>query len=220
MTARPGSGRLARTMMVKVKICGITSAADALMCIRAGADALGFNFWRQSKRHVTPDAAKAIRSSLPPFVATVGLFVDADPEDVMRVMAHCDLDCAQLCGDESPYVVSKLHGFQIVKSIRVRGEGDLRAIDRYRIDGFLLDAYVPGQLGGTGATFDWALARQASSRTNVILAGGLTPENVAEAIGAARPYAVDVASGVEEAPGRKSRKLVTEFIRAAKSVDL
>jgi phosphoribosylanthranilate isomerase len=130
------------------------------------------------------------------------------------------MDCVQLHGFEPPRLVEKLHGLQVVKAIPMRTESDLKKLDEYRVSAFLLDAFTPGMPGGTGETIDWELARQASARAKVILAGGLTPENVAEAVRTVRPYAVDVASGVEKAPGVKSRKLVTLFIREAKGVEL
>ncbi len=208
-------------MMVKVKICGITSASDALMAASAGADAIGFNFFRPSPRYVEPDRARAIRLALPPFLTTVGLFVDRTEETVTETMQHCGLDCAQLHGNESPRMTANLRRrFTIIKAIRVRGEEDLKELERYEADAFLLDAFVSGVPGGTGRTFDWELARRAASRVPLVLAGGLTPENVARAVEAARPFAVDVASGVESEPGKKSRRLVTDFVRAAKSVVL
>jgi len=206
--------------MVKVKICGITSGTDALMAASAGADAVGFNFWPSSPRYIDPDRALAIRHCLPPFVATVGLFVDEDVEKVREVMTCCGLDYAQLHGHEAPAKVARLEDLRVIKAIRVRDEKDLNQLDTYRVDAFLLDTYVRGQPGGTGRTFDWGLARRASGRAKIILAGGLTPQNVAGAVEAARPYAVDVASGVEAAPGQKSRKLVNDFVRAAKSIKL
>ncbi len=206
--------------MVKVKICGITSGTDALMAASAGADAVGFNFWPRSPRYIEPDRALAIRLCLPPFTATVGLFVDADVEKVREIMTRCGLDYAQLHGRETPAKVAQLTDLRVIKAIRVKDEKDLNQLEKYGAEAFLLDAYVEGQPGGTGRTFDWGLARQASSRAKIILAGGLTPANVAAAVEAARPYAVDVASGVESAPGKKSRKLVNEFVRAAKSVVL
>jgi phosphoribosylanthranilate isomerase len=206
--------------MVKVKICGVTSATDALMAASAGADAVGFNFWRPSSRYIEPGAVLPIRLSLPPFVSAVGVFVDADPEKVREVAGHCLLDYVQLHGHEGPGTVEKLAGLRVIKAIRVRTEDDLRELDKYAVEAFLLDAYVKGTPGGTGETFDWEIARQASSRARVILAGGLTPDNVAAAVRAGRPYAVDVAGGVEEEPGRKSRNLVARFIVAAKSVKL
>jgi len=209
-------------MMVRVKICGITAARDAVMAAAAGADALGFNFWPGSKRHIEPEKARAIRLSLPPFVAAVGLFVDADVTTVRELVEYCRLDYAQLHGHEGPRTVARLSGVPIIKAIRIRTEADLVELERYNTAAaFLLDTYMPGVPGGTGMTFDWDLARMASSRAKVILAGGLTPQNVASAVEAARPYAVDVSSGVEDdIPGKKSRPLVNAFIRAAKGVEL
>lgn len=207
-------------MMVRVKICGITSAGDAMAAVAAGADALGFNFFGPSPRYIEPERAHAIRVSLPPFVATVGVFVDEDPEKVNRICRDCGLQYAQLHGHESPRRAARVKAAHVIKAIRVREEKDLKELGRYDAAAYLLDAYVPNLPGGTGQTFDWELARRAASRGKVILAGGLTPDNVAVAVAAARPYAVDVASGVEEEPGVKSRKLVTNFVRAAKSVEL
>jgi phosphoribosylanthranilate isomerase len=207
-------------MMVKVKICGITSATDALMAATAGADAIGLNFYQASPRYIDPDRALAIRIAMPPFVAAVGIFVDEEPERVREIMDHCHLDYAQLHGRETPRTVARLKGCRVIKAIRIRSEEDLREIERYRVDAFLLDTYVKGEPGGTGRTFDWDLARAAANRAKVILAGGLTPDNVAQAVAAGRPYGVDVASGVESEPGKKNRKLVNRFLREAKGVEL
>jgi phosphoribosylanthranilate isomerase len=207
-------------MMVKVKICGITSATDALMAAAAGADAIGLNFYPSSPRCVDPDRALAIRLALPPFVAAVGIFVNEDVERVREIMDHCRLDYAQLHGRENPRYIAGLKGYRIIKAIRIQGEEDLREVERYRVDAFLLDTYVKGEPGGTGQSFDWDLARAAANRARVILAGGLTPDNVAQAVAAGRPYGVDVASGVESEPGKKDRKLVSRFVREAKGVEL
>ena len=207
-------------MMVKVKICGITNVSDALMAARAGADALGFNFSRGSPRYIPPEKAKPIVLSLPPFVAAVGVFVDSPPDLVREVVEFCGLQFAQLHGHETPRRVERLAGIHVLKTIRVASEADIRKIGKYRVDGFVLDSYVKGKPGGTGESFDWTLARAASSTAPIILAGGLRPDNVAEAIRTVRPYGVDTASGVESAPGQKSKELVLKFIRAAKSVDL
>ncbi|MHC4984101.1 MAG: phosphoribosylanthranilate isomerase [Planctomycetota bacterium] len=207
-------------MMVKVKICGITNATDALAAASAGADAIGFNFWPRSPRYIEPQEVLPIRLSLPPFLATVGVFVDKEPEQVREIMEYCGLDYAQLHGHENRAHIGRLKGLRIIKAIRVRSDEDLNQLERYDVKGFLLDTYAPGRPGGTGETFDWSLARAASSRAKIILAGGLTAENVAEAIQTARPFAVDVASGVEELPGKKSRKLLNEFVYVAKSVEL
>jgi phosphoribosylanthranilate isomerase len=207
-------------MMVKVKICGITNVRDARFAASAGADVLGFNFVMGTPRCMTPEQVKAIVLELPPFVARVGVFSNADHEKVAEIMDFCGLDYAQLHGLESPSYCARLEGRRLIKAIRVRSADDLHNLQRYNVEAFLLDTYVADVPGGTGMTFDWGIARQASNQNRVILAGGLTPENVADAILAARPYAVDVCSGVEEEPRKKSKELVEAFIRIAKSVDV
>jgi phosphoribosylanthranilate isomerase len=201
--------------MVRVKICGITNVTDAKAAARLGADALGFNF-AMGPRKITPERAKAIIAALPPLVTPVGLFVDEDVERVREVCAFCGIGTVQLHGDETPRYLDKLHGLRIIKAFRVRDEDDIRRLARYRADAYLLDTFVPGVQGGTGQTFRWDIAREAHPHGPIIIAGGLTPENVREAIQVAQPYGVDVASGVESEPGRKDRKLMAAFIRAAK----
>ncbi len=207
-------------MMVKVKICGITNVHDALWAARSGADALGFNFVPATVRYVEPHMARAIIMELPPFVAKVGVFLNAEPEGIEEIMDLCGLDYAQLHGRETPAQCARLKGRKLIKAFRIRTEEDLRALERYRVDAYLLDTYVKGKPGGTGESFEWRIARRALRYGLIILAGGLRPENVVKAIAAARPYAVDVASGVEEEPGMKSKELVEAFIRNAKSVDV
>ena len=208
-------------MMVKVKICGVTSASDARMAALAGADALGFNFVRSSPRYIDPDMARAIIESIPPFVSSVGVFVDSHPEKVREIADRCSLDYVQLHGNEGPQTIQKLSDLKVLNATRVGGEEDINGLDSHHIRAHLLDARVAGQAGGTGQTFDWSLARRAVGRgQTVILAGGLNPDNVEEAIRSARPFGVDTASGVEKEPGRKSRDLVGEFIEKAKSVRL
>jgi len=208
-------------MMVKVKICGVTSASDARMAALAGADALGFNFVRSSPRYIDPDMARAIIESIPPFVSSVGVFVDSHPEKVREIADRCSLDYVQLHGNEGPQTIQKLSDLKVLNATRVGGEEDIKGLDSHHIRAHLLDARVAGQAGGTGQTFDWSLARRAVGRgQTVILAGGLNPDNVEEAIRSARPFGVDTASGVEKEPGRKSRDLVEEFIEKAKSVRL
>jgi len=207
-------------MMVKVKICGITSVSDALMAARCGADALGFNFVKGSPRCISPETAKPILLSLPPFVATVGVFADSSLERIEEIMDFCGLGFVQLHGHESPRKVARLKGRRTIKAVRLRNEDDLKEVERYRVEAYVIDAHVPGLLGGTGQTVDWGLARAASARAKIILAGGLTPENVGKAVRIARPFGVDVASGVEVTPGQKSGELVERFVRNAKSVEL
>ena len=205
--------------MVRVKICGITTVRDARLATRLGADALGFNFYKRSPRYIRPARAKAIVAALPPFVGAVGVFVNEDPDEVSRICRLCGLHAAQLSGDETPAAVSRVRGVQRIKTIHVESERDVRLCRRYQAEAFLLDARVPGEYGGTGEVFNWELAGAAAEFGPIILAGGLTIENVADAIAVARPYAVDVASSVESAPGKKDRDLMTEFILRAKGME-
>ena len=212
--------------MTKVKICGITNLEDALFAAEAGADALGFVFYAQSPRCIAPDRAREIIPRLPPFVATVGVFVNAPPfippnfggergGAVREIMAYCHLDYAQLHGDETPAQVAALAP-RAIKAVRVRSAADVERLAQYQAVAYLLDTYHPTKHGGTGETFDWELAVEAKSHGPIILAGGLTPDNVTDAIERVHPYAVDVSSGVEAAPGIKDHQKVQRFIIAAK----
>jgi len=200
--------------IVKVKICGITRLEDALLAAELGTDALGFNFWPGSKRFVDPDVARVIIGRLPPFVTAVGVFVNQPPTHVLATAAQSGVTVVQLHGDEPP---EDCNGYPIpaIKAFRMAGPESLAEMGRYRVQAFLLDAPSAG-FGGSGAVFDWALARQASARGAIILAGGLAPENVAEAVRAVRPWAVDVASGVESSPGVKDPDKLARFIANAK----
>jgi phosphoribosylanthranilate isomerase len=191
--------------MVRVKICGITNWTDARLAVTAGADALGFNFYRQSPRYIAPDEARLIATRLPRRILLVGVFVNAAPEDVLRAARNVDLNLVQLHGEESPADVQELsESFPVIKAFRVqRGFGGER-LKRYRgAAAFLLDAFDAKRRGGTGKTFDWSVAKKAKKYGAIIVAGGLTPENVAGAIRQAQPFAVDICSGVESRPGRK-----------------
>ena len=201
--------------MVKVKICGITNLEDALMVVEAGADALGFVFFRGSPRFISPEQATAIIRRLSPFVHTVGLFVNEGLATVNAVADQCGLDLVQLHGEEPPDYCAAVKR-RIIKAFRVKDASSLNEIKNYRVAAFLLDAWSPGAHGGTGTTFNWELAARASASHRIILAGGLTPDNVAEAIAAVNPYAVDVSSGVESAPGKKDAGLVGRFIRSCR----
>jgi phosphoribosylanthranilate isomerase len=200
--------------MVRVKICGITRLEDALAALRAGADALGFNFWPRSKRYVEPQAANAIIRRLPPLVSTVGVFVDPGFDELLMAVGQSGVGAVQLHGDEPPEACA-LVPLPVIKGIRVKDRGSLAALDRYEVAGFLLDADTAGY-GGSGQTFDWSIAAEAAARAPVLLAGGLTPENVAEAVRAVRPWGVDVASGVEAAPGVKDAEKMIRFVENAK----
>jgi phosphoribosylanthranilate isomerase len=206
--------------MIHVKICGITRAEDAQAAIDADADALGFVFYPPSPRCVTPEQAEHIIRELPPFVITVGLFVDAPLETVNDIAAWCRLDRIQLHGHEPPDFCSRVKQ-PVIKAFRIRNAESLTSLPNYRVAAYLLDAYVEGALpGGTGASFAWELAAQAKPYGPVILAGGLTPENVEAAVTQIRPYGVDVSTGVERAPGFKDQRKVRDFIARAKAAAL
>ncbi len=198
----------------RVKICGITRLYDALAAVDLGADAIGLNFWPGSKRFIAPADARAIVSRLPPFVAAVGVFVDPTREEVLRARDLSGVGVVQLHGDEPPELCASIP-LPVVKAIRVSGSHALAALASYEVRAFLLDAPGP-DYGGSGDVFDWKLAAGAAREVPVILAGGLHPGNVAEAIRAVRPWAVDVASGVESAPGVKDAEKMRLFIARAK----
>jgi phosphoribosylanthranilate isomerase len=202
--------------MTRVKVCGVTSVADARMCAEAGVDAIGLNFWPKSVRRCDEDTARAIVAALPKSVLVVGVFVDASLDEVVRIRDGVGLGCVQLHGDEPPAVLAALlpHAY---KALRVKGPDALLEMARFPGEYLLFDAYVKGMPGGTGETFDWDIAEQAARQRKLTLAGGLTPTNVAAAVRAVRPYCVDTASGVESVPGVKSPELVRAFVREARS---
>ena len=202
--------------MVKVKICGNTNLDDTMAAVQAGADAVGFVFYKKSPRAVEPKTAAEIISCLPPFVAPVGVFVNEELGVVRRIMEDCNIFLAQLHGDESPQYCADLRR-SVIKAIRVRDRRDLERMTSYQVSGFVLDAFVEGVPGGTGVMIDWDLVSDAQVVGPIILAGGLTPDNVLEAVRQARPYGVDVSSGVEASPGKKDHAKVRAFIANAKS---
>jgi len=202
--------------MVRVKICGVTNATDAKMAARLGADAVGFNF-APVPRGITKERARAIIAAMPPFVTPVGLFVNQDLDLIHEICDFTGITTVQLHGDERPSYAAQLSRYKVIKAFRIATERDLRMLARYDVDAYLLDARVRGKYGGTGKTFPWHLARAARSHGPVIIAGGLNPQNVAQAIQQAQPYGVDVSSGVERALGRKDRRLTAKFIAAAKA---
>ncbi len=207
--------------MVRVKICGITSVSDAQFCAELGAHAIGLNFFPESPRAISPFVAEKIVRELPPFVSAVGIFVSWAPEPVVALAQALGLSFAQLHGDETPQNVAEVaKKIPVVKALRLERGSVLPAFSKYRdASAFLLDAARAGEFGGTGQTTDWPLARQAARSQRIILAGGLTPENVAEAIQAVRPYAVDVASGVESRPGKKDSGKLRAFFQAVESAN-
>jgi len=203
-------------MDTKVKICGVTDAEAARQAVAAGADAIGINFYPRSPRCVDEATARAIVDAVAGRALTVGVFVDWPADDLEPLKQRVGLACVQLHGDESPEYVARFlpHAY---KALRLRGPESLAEAARYGGEHLLVDAYVPGEPGGTGARSDWNLAAQIARTRKVTLAGGLNPDNVAAAIRAVQPFCVDVASGVETRPGHKDPALVEAFITAAKN---
>ena len=200
----------------RVKICGITNIEDALQAVEAGADALGFVFYAKSPRFVTPQEVQKIIAQLPPFVTTVGLFVNEPISRIRRAMAAAQLDVVQLHGDEQPEDCL-LELLPVIKALRVKDASSLDGVGSYQVSAILLDAWSDEHYGGTGLSFDWQLAERLTGKRPLILAGGLNPENVGSAVAQIRPYAVDVSSGVEARPGEKEHQKVTEFIRQVRN---
>jgi phosphoribosylanthranilate isomerase len=203
--------------MVKVKVCGITNPDDARVAADAGADAIGLIF-AESPRRVSVERAREIAAALPEGVLKVGVFVDAEPGEVLRIAREVDLDYAQLHGDEPPDAVAEIRdgGVGVMKALRVRNAEALAAVERYEADLFLLDAWSAEARGGTGARFDWELAKSLRGRDNIVVSGGLGPENVREAIEYFQPYGVDASSSLEERPGKKDGERVRRFVGAAR----
>lgn len=204
-------------MMVRIKICGITTFEDALAAVEAGADALGFVFYPPSPRYIRPDEARRIARQLPPFVTRVGVFVDEALVRIREIAETCGLGAIQLHGQEGPEFCRQLP-WPVIKGFRIGQEADLADLAGYAVGAILIDSYVAGTYGGTGQMGDWELARRAKAYGRVILAGGLSPQNVEQAIREVAPYAVDVSSGVERAPGLKDPEKVRELVRRARAV--
>lgn len=205
-----------QTRMVKVKICGMTRIEDALLAVKEGADAVGFIFYKKSPRYVNAKTVKSIVAALPPFIETVGVFVNESADRINRIADSCKLTTVQLHGNESPAFCKKIHR-KVVKAVRVNGKESFKGLSAYKVSGFLLDAYSEQQQGGTGEKFDWRLASEGKKFGPVILAGGLDPSNVAHAIQKVKPYAVDVCSGVEKMPGIKDPSKLKKFLKAVKN---
>ncbi len=203
--------------MVKVKVCGITNLDDALQAVDAGADALGFVFYDLSPRCISFETAERIIRKLPPYMSTSGVFVNNPASFIDTAVERCGINVVQLHGDETPTFCAGIR-HTVVKAFRIRNVASIETIRNYSVAGYLLDAYVPGIYGGTGLTFNWETARVAKQFGPVILAGGLRVENVRKAVETVEPYALDVSSGVEEAPGKKDHVKVSEFIRLAKGL--
>lgn len=203
---------------VKVKICGITNWVDARRAVAEGAELLGFNFYAGSPRYVEPAKAKKIVRRLPKEISAVGVFVNESEQKMLEIARAVGLDTLQLHGDETPSMVARLErSFPVIKAIRVGESSAMGQLGKFKVaTALLLDGFDARQRGGTGKTFDWGIARRAKRHGRIFLAGGLTPENVGEAIRAAQPYAVDVCSGVEARPGKKDPARVRNLMRAAK----
>lgn len=204
----------------RIKVCGITCQEDARAAVASGADALGFIFVEQSPRLVEPDRVRSITATLPPFVDRVGVFQDEEIDVVKEIVHYCHLTAVQLHGAEFPEYCRKIP-CQVIKSFSIRTGSDCEELAPYAdaVGGFLLDTYHKDMAGGTGRTFDWKLVEQVKPPGPVILAGGLTPENVGEAIRQVKPFAVDVNSGVEYQPGRKDTDKLKNFVHAVRKAD-
>jgi phosphoribosylanthranilate isomerase len=205
---------------IRVKICGVTSEEDALHAAQAGAWAIGLNLWPGSPRHLGLDDAAPIAAALKRKAEVAGVFVNQPLGDIAEAADQLGLTLVQLHGDEGPAFcaeVARRTGARVIKAVRVRSGADVQALTPFHTDFHLVDAYVPGQRGGTGEAFDWRLLRQRRSRVPLILAGGLRPDNVAEAVRAVHPAALDVASGVESELGRKDPAKVEALIEAARA---
>ncbi len=207
-------------IMIKIKICGITNKEDAVWAVNLKVDALGFIF-ADSPRRVEPEIVQGIIELLPPFISSVGVFVNEDREKVKEITESCHLTTLQFHGQESP---SYCEGFKqkIVKALRIKDKSVLKKAVQYKdkVDAYLLDTYSASKYGGTGKTFDWRIAKEIKKfGLPIILSGGLNPENIREAISEAEPYAVDVSSGVEERPGKKNLKKLINFVRIARETD-
>ena len=204
--------------MTVIKICGITNVEDALAAVAAGADALGFNFYKPSPRYISPQNARAIIDQLPPAVLTVGVFVNEEPESLKRIADESGVQVLQLHGDESPeYCRDLTTDRYIIKTLAVSKNFDTQTVYAYKTAAIMLDTRDNNLRGGTGRVFDWSIARQVSQLVpNLFLAGGLSPENIADAIEAVHPYAVDACSALEDSPGKKNHKRIRSFIETAR----
>ncbi len=203
--------------MTRIKICGITNITDALEAVELGADALGFNFYPKSPRFISEEAVREIIRKLPPFFVSVGIFVNEPSEMIRKILESTGIQTIQLQGDEPPDFCSQFSQ-PVIKAVRIKNHDSLKAVKDYQVSAFLLDSYSPGYYGGSGKAFDWSLAVKAKKYGRIILAGGLSPDNITEAIREVKPYGVDVCSGVEREPGKKDYKKLKAFIQAAKSI--
>ena len=204
-------------MTVRIKVCGITRFEDAKVAASIGVDAIGFIFYKRSPRYISPEEAAIIIKQLPPFVSRVGVFVDEDPEKVVGIARATGIDTIQLHGTESPRYCGKIP-LPVIKAFSIEPETDLSLLEQYHVSGFLLDTWASGQRGGTGRTFDWTIARNACVKYDrVILAGGLNPANLVEALESVHPYGIDINSGVEIKPGIKNPRKIHDAVRIVRA---
>jgi phosphoribosylanthranilate isomerase len=199
--------------MTKIKICGITNKRDAIAVAELMPDMMGFVFYNGSKRYVEPKTVRDIVNELPPFIAKVGVFVDMEKSKVIEIAEECSLDMLQFHGDETPgYCADLKDPYKIIKAFRIKDAGSLKGINDYDIDFYMLDSYSSKEKGGTGEIFNWKIIDNFEFLRPVILSGGLTPDNVRDAIEKVSPYGVDVSSGVEMSPGKKDILLMKKFV--------
>jgi len=207
--------------MTLVKICGITNPADALAAVDAGADALGFNFYRRSRRYVSPASARQIIDQLPGSVMKVGVFVDEELQSLLAIASEANLTAIQLHGNESPDYCKQVGEKYVIKAFGASMKFDWSAVEPYGVQAIMLDTKDDLLRGGTGRVFDWSIAqraRESAKSMALFLAGGLSPENVAEAIATVRPYAVDACSSLEQTPGKKDYERMRAFVNAVRSI--
>jgi phosphoribosylanthranilate isomerase len=200
---------------VRIKICGFTNKEDLQVAIQAGVDAIGLVFYPPSPRSVTLEQGAQLVADLPPFVTVTGLFVNASREEIATACALCKLDIIQLHGDETPKDCLDLPR-RVIKAARILTQEDFNGLDKYPVSGLLLDAKIKGLYGGSGESFDWSLLSSYHAPAPLILAGGLNPDNVAQAVSQVQPYGVDVSTGVESTPGKKDQTKIIRFIQEVK----
>jgi phosphoribosylanthranilate isomerase len=207
--------------MTLIKICGITNLEDALDAVAAGADALGFNFYKPSPRYITPPHAREIIDQIPDSILTVGVFVNEEPDAIRKIASESGIRALQLHGDESPaYCQNLAAGYFVIKTFAVANSFDPKTVNDYKVEAIMLDTKHNNLRGGTGRVFDWSVAEQlALTVPKLFLAGGLSPENIENAVKTVRPFAVDACSALEDRPGKKNAKRMRVFVNAVRRVD-
>jgi phosphoribosylanthranilate isomerase len=201
---------------MRVKVCGITNIDDALLCESLGADALGFIFYPKSKRYIQPEKAKSIIENLSPFILKVGVFVDEDPDEINKIASEINLSAVQLSGDEDFTIINKLKR-PVIKTFRIKNNFDFSQLEKFNGSSFLLDSHSKEEFGGTGQKFDWELIPN-TLKNKIILAGGVSTENIEFIYKNIKPAAVDLSSSLEKEPGKKDEKKVREFFRKFNSL--